>query len=194
MDPLAEKQSNNWAAFGAAALALLLVIVTIFIEWGAVDASAEFTGGGGGGFDGATPFTLFQFGDTSWFDNDMDPNDGIGQVRTGIVLVLVGAAIGLAGTAILAIPSRMLARGVIAGAALCLAGAIVVGLGTLMHHLGTLALADSLNQSSGGVQTTGSMVIGTGLIMAYVAAVLFLAAGIVGLTWNPSAGDGRTAA
>ncbi|MBW3583433.1 MAG: hypothetical protein KY455_10075 [Euryarchaeota archaeon] len=163
----------NWIVLGVAALAIILGIFVLTLNWATAEVSF-------GGFNTDIDYTMFgqELGgeDQGWYDSDADEADGIGLIRAGIPIIVVGLVALLAGTVLTAIPpsvlnkQRLLSGGVLIGAG------IVLLVGTILFTIGiSSALGDVADGSNGAFDWN----ISAGMIFAYIVSVVSIGAGVL---------------
>ena len=157
----------RWTAIGLAGLAFVFLLLVQFVPFANFTTTFLSATADADAYAWEAKFHAEGFGETadeetSWYDNDFDDDDGIGQVRTAAPLLLAGCVLAL--VAALA-PLRM--PGVGTGAAAL--SAILTGVAIYLFANGIKALFD------------GQQDWGVGFYIAIVAAVLVAVAAVLGL-------------
>lgn len=170
---MSQNTQPNWIVLGVAALALILGIFVLTLNW----ATAEVTFGG---FNADLDYTLFgqeaPGDDTGWYDSDADEADGIGLIRAGIPIVVIGLVALLAGTVLTAIPPSVLSHQRVLSGGVLLAAGIVLLVGTILFTIGIgSALGEMADNSDGALDWN----ISAGMIFAYIVSTIVTVAGVL---------------
>lgn len=163
----------NWIVLGISVLAIILGIFVLTTNW----ATGEF-GTGRGSFE--LDYTLFGQDaggeDTGWYDSEADDAEGIGLMRAGIPIVVVGLVALLGGSVASAIPPTVLKQQrLISGGVLLGAGAILL-VGSILFTIGISSALGNLKDNTNGAFDWS---IGVGMVFAFLVTAIAIGAGVL---------------